>query len=81
MYRFTKIWLLLISLTIFAFGIGWFKIASSFLIGLLLITTFAKGSLVIEYFMGLNQVQNRYRFIPTIWLGTVISLIALGYYL
>ena len=81
MDKFTKIWLVLVSLTIFAFGIGWFKVASFTLIGVLLITTFTKGYMVIENFMGLNQVQNKYRFIPTIWLGTIISFIALGYYL
>ncbi len=81
MDKFTKIWIILVALTIFAFLIGWLKVASSSLIGLLLVTTFTKGFLVIENFMGLNQVKGKYRYIPTIWLGTIISLIAVGYYL
>jgi len=81
MDRYTKIWLILVSLTIFAFGIGWFNLGSSLIIGSLLVTTFLKGNLVIEYFMGLNQVEGKYRYIPTIWLGTIIALIAAGYYI
>jgi len=40
-----------------------------------------EGELVIDYFMGLKTVKLKYRLIPIIWLGTVLSLIALAYYL
>ncbi len=81
MKKLRKIWLILISLTIIAFLIGWLKLTSSVVIAVLFITTFIKGHLVIEYFMGLNEVEGKYRFIPTIWLGLILCAIALGYYL
>ena len=81
MNKYTKIYLSLILLTTFTFLIGWLKLTSFIVIAILLFTTFLKGYLVIEYFMGLKEVQGKYRYIPTIWLGSIISLIALGYYL
>ena len=81
MDKFTKIWATLIVLTVISFLIGWLKLASLVVIAVLLVTTFIKGHLVIEYFMELNEVQGKYRYIPTIWLGVIILFIALGYYL
>ncbi len=81
MDKFTKIWTTLIALTVIAFLIGWLQLTSLVVIAILLVTTFIKGHLVIEYFMGLNEVEGKYRFIPTIWLGVIILFIALGYYL
>ncbi len=81
MDKFTKIWLILVSLTIFAFLIGWFRVSSYLIIGILLISTFIKGELVIEYFMGLGEIKGKFRYIPTVWLATIISIIAAGYYL
>jgi len=80
MNKYTKIYLSLILLTTFTFLIGWLKLTSFIVIAILLFTTFLKGYLVIEYFMGLKEVSGKYRYIPTIWLGSIISLIALGYY-
>ena len=75
------IWIVLIALTIFAYLLGYLKYIDSALVSVLLISTFIKGALVIEHFMGLKNVQSKYRFIPTIWLGVVLSLIAVAYYL
>ena len=81
MGKLTKLWLFLISLTIFAFLLGWLKLMSNIMVVILLITTFLKGQVIIDYFMGLSEVEGKYRFIPTIWLFTVISLIGVIYYL
>jgi len=75
------IWVILVVLTIFAYLLGYLKYVSSFFVAVLLITTFIKGQLVIDYFMGLKDVKGKYRFIPAIWLGVVLSLIAVSYYL
>ena len=75
------VWVTLASLTLFAYLLGYFKIISTFFVAVLLFTTFVKGQLVIDYFMGLKNVSLKYRLIPTLWLGTVISLIAIAYYL
>jgi len=75
------IWLVLATLTLFAYLLGYLKIISTFFVAILLGTTFIKGTLVIEYFMGLHNVNWKYRMIPTLWLVMIISLIAIAYYL
>ena len=74
------IWIILVVLTVFAFTLGYFELISSMLVGVLLVSTFLKGELVIEYFMGLKNVAWKYRLIPTLWLGLILSLVAVSYY-
>jgi len=74
------IWITLVTLTLFAYLLGYFKYISTTLVAVLLITTFLKGQLVIDYFMDLKEVRLKYRLIPTLWLFIVISLIATAYY-
>jgi len=74
------IWILLIILTIFAYLLGYLKLISTSLVGILLLTTFIKGALVSDYFMGLKSVSGKYRFMPIIWLSVVITLISIAYY-
>jgi hypothetical protein len=54
--------------------------ANSLFVGLLLLTTFIKGQLVIDHFMGLKEVQLKYRIIPTLWLIVILLLIGSAYY-
>jgi len=75
------VWIVLVILTIFAFLLGYLKYINTSLVAVLLLTTFIKGQLVIDYFMDLKNVKLKYRLIPTIWLSVVISLIAVAYYL
>ena len=75
------IWIILVILTIFAYLLGYLKLINNSLVAILLITTFIKGELVIDYFMGLKNVRLKYRLIPIIWLGIVLLLIAVTYYL
>jgi len=75
------VWIILATLTLFAFLLGYLKIISTFFVAVLLFTTFIKGQLVIDYFMGLKNVSWKYRIIPTLWLSIVIILIAVAYYL
>lgn len=75
------IWVILVILTIFAYLLGYLKYVSASLVAVLLFTTFIKGQLVIDYFMDLKEVKLKYRLIPILWLGFVISMIAVAYYL
>ncbi len=75
------VWIILVILTIFAYLLGYLKIISTSLVAVLLVTTFIKGALVSDYFMGLKDVKMKYRFIPIIWLGVIILLIGVAYYL
>ncbi len=81
MNKFTKIWILLVLLTLFAFSLGWLKLLSLGSLALLLVTTFIKGQLIIDYFMELREVKGKYRFIPMIWLLVTLTLVALAYYI
>ena len=75
------IWFILVVLTIFAFLLGYLKYINTYLVAVLLLTTFIKAQLVIDYFMGLKTVKQKYRLIPTIWLSITILLIGVAYYL
>ncbi len=75
------VWAILAILTVFAYLLGYLKIISTFFVAVLLFTTFIKGQLVIDYFMGLKDVRLRYRIIPTLWLSIIITLIGVAYYL
>lgn len=75
------IWIILVILTIFAYLLGYLKYINTFFVFILLLSTFIKGQLVIDYFMGLKKVQLKYRMIPTLWLSIIIMLIAVAYYL
>ncbi len=76
-----RIWIILVGLAIFAFLLGYLKLINTFLVGILLLSTFLKGQLISDYFMGLKEVQLKYRIIPTLWLTLILSLIAIAYYL
>lgn len=80
MERTTKFWIILLLFSLFAFVLGRFEKVSSFFVFTLLLTTFVKGYLVIEHFMGLSEVSLKYRLIPTIWLSIVILFVAITYY-
>jgi hypothetical protein len=75
------IWIVLVILTVFAYLLGYLKLINTSLVMILLVTTFIKGQLVADYFMGLKTVQIKYRLLPTVWLVIVLSLIAVAYYL
>ena len=75
------VWAILAILTLFAYLLGYLKTISTFFVAVLLGTTFIKGQLVIDYFMGLKDVRLRYRIIPTLWLSIIITLIGVAYYL
>lgn len=75
-----NVWITLVILTLFAFLVGWFNLVNSLFVSILLVSTFIKGQLVSEYFMGLKNVTLKYRMIPTIWLFIVLSSIAIAYY-
>lgn len=75
------VWFTLVLLTIFAFLLGYLNYINALFVSVLLISTFIKGQLVIDYFMGLKDTTLRYRLIPTVWLFTMILLISVAYYL
>lgn len=81
MRKSTKIYLLLIGLTILAFIIGLTRISSVWFVVVLLFSTFIKGKMIIDYFMGMNEYVSRHNNFPTLWLGFVMVITAGIYFL
>jgi heme/copper-type cytochrome/quinol oxidase subunit 4 len=79
MRKSTKIYLTLISLTCLAFLIGLTEVSNAWFVVLLLISTWLKGKLIIDYFMGMNEYESRWNNFPTLWLSLVVFL-TLGIY-
>lgn len=73
------IWIFLIFLTTLTFILGKIELSPYFFIALILLTTFIKGQLVIDLFMGLKDVSLKYRLIVSLWLFIVIILIGLAF--
>ena len=76
-----KVFIVLITLTLITFLTGYFKLVSTLIVMLLLVSVLIKGQLIIDYFMGLKEVQLKYRIIPSIWLLLIVLLIFTAYYL
>jgi heme/copper-type cytochrome/quinol oxidase subunit 4 len=75
----TKIYLILIILTFLAFFIGLTEVSSAWFVVVLLLSTFIKGKMIIDYFMGMNEYASRWNNFPTLWLGLVV-LVTVGIY-
>lgn len=75
------IWIFLVFLTTLTFILGKVEFSSYIFISLLLLTTFIKGQLIIDFFMDLKYVSSKYRLIVILWLFTVIVLIGLIFFI
>ncbi len=73
------IWIFLIFLTTLTFILGKIELSPYFFIALILLTTFVKGQLLIDFFMGLKDVKLKYRLIVSLWLSIVIILIGMAF--
>jgi cytochrome c oxidase subunit IV len=76
-----KVWLSIMILSTAIFLIGYLGLINNYFVLLILLGTFIKGQLVIDYFMELKEVTLGYRIIPTLWLFIVLGLISVAYYL
>ena len=77
----TKIYLILMGLTTLAFLIGLTEVSNAWFVVVLLLSTFVKGKMIIDYFMGMNEYESRWNNFPTLWLRLVILLIVGVYFL
>lgn len=76
-----NIWIILILLSFFTFLLGYIDLINSVIVAILVLITFIKGQLIINYFMGLKDVQLKFRIIPILWLSIILLLIVVAYYL
>lgn len=77
----TKVWLILMALTLVTLTIGELGLSGMPVIAFLMTMTFIKGRMVADYFMGLKMVAWRWRIIVLLYLVIVCTLIAIAYYL
>lgn len=75
----TLIWLTLLVLTLVSFSLGEVAHPGALAVAVIGIVTFAKGKLVLDYFMGLREVGGLFRYLLTGWLVLVLSLVALAF--
>ena len=76
----TKVYLVLILMSIITFLSGFLNLVNPYVVGILLVSVLLKGYLISEHFMGLGKVSYTYRIIPIVWLFIVLSLIGYTYY-
>lgn len=74
------VWLALALLTLVTYAVGKLGYAGMSVVAMLLLSVSIKGQLVIDYFMGLAQVQSRWKWVVTVWLLSVVLLIGLAYW-
>ena len=81
MNKTTIIYISLLLLTTLTFLLGKSETFTFTFIIVVLLTTFIKGQVIIDYFMELKNVDLKYRLFLSVWLILVISLIGLSYFL
>ncbi len=75
------VWLALVVLTLVTWMVGELGYGGVSVVALLLLSVSLKGQLVIDVFMGLAQVDSRWKWVLTGWLITVVLLIGLAYWI
>ena len=81
MNKTTIIYIILLILTTTTYFLGKSETFTFTFIIIVLIVTFIKGQLIIDYFMGLKNVDFKYRLFLIIWLILIISLIGVSYFI
>lgn len=77
----TWVWLVLLALTVVAWGVGQLKLGGLTIVSAILLSTLVKGQMVVDFFMGLIRVRPFWRILMFAYLFIVIALIWLAYYI
>jgi hypothetical protein len=75
-----RVYFILIMLSVMAYVIGYLEFFNRLFVLILLISTFFKGKLVLDYFMELKTTSLIFRMLPSLWLFFVVTLIGVAYY-
>ena len=78
-YKGLRVWLILVALTLVTYAAGQAGLGCRLVITGLLLSVVIKGQLIVDYFMGLRDVRNPWRWITTGWLVTVVTLIGVAF--
>lgn len=77
----TRVWLLMIGLTLAVLAVGQAGLGGIWVVALLLLSTLLKTQLVADYFMALKYSRPLWRIIITVYLVIIVSMIGLAYWL
>lgn len=75
----TFIFISLFVLTSITLILGETSLSGLVFISIVILTSFLKGTLIIDYFMELKYVSFGYRFVVILWLIVVVSVIGIAY--
>ena len=81
MNKSTYIYIALFLLTSFTLFLGNSQSFDFTFIAVILIIAVIKGQIIIDYFMGLKNVELKYRMILSIWLLFIMTFIGIAYFL
>ena len=71
----TKVWIILISLTLMMFVLAQNGLEQQLLVTTMLVVAWFKGQLIIDHFMGLRYVAVKWRFFISLWLVSVLVIV------
>lgn len=77
----TRIWLILIALTLVALAIGKMGLSGMNVVFFILLMTFIKGQMVADFFMGLKRVRWAWRIIILLYMIIVCTMIGVAYWI
>jgi cytochrome c oxidase subunit 4 len=77
----TFVWLTLMVLTLVTLSIGQMGLSGMNVVIFILVTTFIKGQMVADFFMGLKRVRWAWRIIVLLYMVFVCTMIGIAYWI
>ena len=77
----TVVWMILVGLSLLMFALAQSGFESKLFVISILISSWYKGQMIIDHFMGLRHVEIIWRLVISIWLILVLSVIFIVYLL
>lgn len=77
----TVVWMILVGLSLLMFALAQSGFESKLFVITILISSWFKGQMIIDHFMGLRHVEIIWRLVISIWLILVLSVIFIVYLL
>lgn len=75
----TTVWLILVGLSLLMFALAQSELGPKLFVITILISSWFKGQMIIDHFMGLRHVDIIWRLIISMWLILVLSVILIVY--
>jgi cytochrome c oxidase subunit IV len=73
--KITVVWLILMGLSLIMFVLAKNGLAGQSFVMIMLLSTWFKGQMIIDHFMGLRRVAMRWRLFISVWLVLILIII------